>query len=65
MKKNVFESCPKYLGALTWNHPKASIDYGLLLENQKKTLYELFFKKMSFWDHFLDVFLFLLLEYPC
>ena len=21
MKKNVFESCPKYLGALTWNHP--------------------------------------------
>ena len=21
MKKNVFESGPKYLGALTWNHP--------------------------------------------
>ena len=21
MNKNVFESCPKYLGALTWNHP--------------------------------------------
>ena len=21
MKKKVFESCPKYLGALTWNHP--------------------------------------------
>ena len=21
-EKNVFESCPKYLGALTWNHPR-------------------------------------------
>jgi hypothetical protein len=24
MKKNVFESGPKYLGALTWNHPAAT-----------------------------------------
>ena len=21
MNQNVFESCPEYLGALTWNHP--------------------------------------------
>ena len=25
MKKNVFESCPKYLGALTWNHPNMKV----------------------------------------
>ena len=25
MKKNVFGSCPKYLGALTWNHPTTSL----------------------------------------
>ena len=25
MKKNVFQSCPKYLGALTWNHPETKI----------------------------------------
>ena len=27
MKKNVFESCPKYLGALTWNHPIPRLPY--------------------------------------
>ena len=26
MKKNVFESGPKYLGALTWNHPHSILD---------------------------------------
>ena len=25
MKNNVFESCPKFLGALTWNHPATII----------------------------------------
>ena len=25
MKKYVFDSCPKYLGALTWNHPRVTV----------------------------------------
>ena len=35
MKKNVFDSCPKYLGALTWNHPGIKIIF--------KGFYVLFF----------------------
>ena len=29
MKKNVFELCPKYFGALTWNHPPTTLNYAL------------------------------------
>ena len=25
MKNNVFESCPKFLGSVTWNHPATII----------------------------------------
>ena len=33
MKKNVFESCPKYLGALTWNHPNTNISVSEMKQN--------------------------------
>ena len=41
-KKNVLESCPKYLGVLTWNHASSRVSIGKIAIAQVGLLKQIF-----------------------